>query len=80
MLLDADLSLFLGTSSVREKGFLRVFSTIRGIELVLRTQRSAISAFTRVFDALWLLRSGALQNRGRNGYRCLVPSRLCGAA
>jgi acyl-coenzyme A thioesterase PaaI-like protein len=31
MLLDADLSLFLGTSSVREKGFLRVFPTNRGI-------------------------------------------------
>jgi hypothetical protein len=41
MLLDADLSLLLGTSSAREKGFLRVFSTIRGIELVPRTQRSA---------------------------------------
>ncbi len=25
-----------------------------------------MSAFTRVFDALWLLRSGALQSRGRN--------------
>jgi hypothetical protein len=31
---------------------------------VPRTQRSAISAFTRVFDALWPLRSGALQSRG----------------
>jgi len=31
MLPDADLSLFLGTSGAREKGFLRVFSTIRGI-------------------------------------------------
>src|ERR1700712_1239329 len=30
MLLDADLSLFLRTSSAREKGFSRVFSTIRG--------------------------------------------------
>ena len=30
--------------------------------IVPRTQRSAISAFTRVFDALWLLRSGALQS------------------
>jgi hypothetical protein len=30
---------------------------------VPRTQRSAISAFTRVFDALWHLRSGALQSR-----------------
>jgi hypothetical protein len=36
---------------------------------VPRTQRSAISAFTRVFDALWLLRSGALQSRGRYGLR-----------
>jgi hypothetical protein len=34
--------------------------------LVARTQRSATSAFTRVFDALWLLRSGALQSRGRH--------------
>src|SRR4051812_8387689 len=36
-----------------------------GHGIVPRTQRSAISAFTRVFDALWLLRSGALQSRGR---------------
>jgi hypothetical protein len=39
---------------------------------VPRTQRSAISAFTRVFDALWLLRSGALQSRGRNKHNSLV--------
>ena len=45
-----------------------------------RTQRSAISAFSRVFDALWLLRSGALQSRGRNERRCLVRSRFCEAA
>jgi hypothetical protein len=31
MLLDADLSLLLGTSSAWEKGFSRVFSTIGGI-------------------------------------------------
>src|ERR1700754_3875276 len=31
--------------------------------IVPRTQRSATSAFTRVFDALWPLRSGALQSR-----------------
>src|SRR6195952_804799 len=31
MMLKRDLSLLLGTSSAREKGFLRVFSTIRGI-------------------------------------------------
>jgi hypothetical protein len=37
-----------------------------------RTQRSAISAFTRVFDALWHLRSGALQSRGGNGHKSLV--------
>src|SRR5712672_1525976 len=37
---------------------------------VPRTQRSAISAFTPVFDALWPLRSGALQSRGRNERRC----------
>jgi hypothetical protein len=41
MMLGADLSLFLGTSSRGEKGFLCVFSTIGGIELVPRTQRSA---------------------------------------
>jgi hypothetical protein len=29
--------------------------------IVPRTQRSAISAFTRVFDALWHLRGGALR-------------------
>jgi hypothetical protein len=57
MLFGYDLSLLLGTSSRGEKGFLRVFSTIRRIELAPRTQRRAphfaISAFTRVFDALW---------------------------
>jgi hypothetical protein len=36
----------------------------RSFSLVPRTQRSALSAFTRVFDALWHLRSGALQSRG----------------
>jgi hypothetical protein len=30
MMLGADLSLFLGTSSATEKGFLRVFATIGG--------------------------------------------------
>jgi hypothetical protein len=33
------------------------------------TQRNAISAFTRVFEALWHWRSGALQSRSRNGHR-----------
>ena len=37
---------------------------------VPRTRRSATSAFTRVFDALWHLRSGALQSRGRTERRC----------
>src|ERR1700730_13759293 len=40
--------------------------------LVPRTQRSAISAFTRVFDALWHLRSGALQSRGRTRHRSVM--------
>src|SRR3954470_5267709 len=47
---------------------------------VPRTQRSAISAFTRVFDALRHLRSGALQSRGRIKRRCVVRSRFCEAA
>jgi hypothetical protein len=34
---------------------------------VPRMLRSATSAFTRVFDALWPLRRGALLIRGRNG-------------
>jgi hypothetical protein len=50
------------------------------IGLVPWTQRSALSAFTRVFDALWHLRSGALQSRGRSERRCLVRSRFCEAA
>src|ERR1700754_5336662 len=43
MLLDADLSLLLGTSSAREKGFLRVFSTIGGIA-ARRTRQSIAQA------------------------------------
>src|SRR3979490_2548580 len=39
MLLEADLSLFLRTSSRAEKGFLRVFSTIRGIAVPPPPQR-----------------------------------------
>jgi hypothetical protein len=44
--------------------------------IVPRTQCSAISAFTRVFDALWPLRSGALQSRGpgNGGVRTGVPA------
>jgi hypothetical protein len=50
---------------------------------VPRTQRSAISAFTRVFDALWHLRSGALQSRGPGFYTRAMRqpgSRFCEAA
>jgi hypothetical protein len=36
MLLKRDLSLLLGTSSAREKGFLRVFSTIGAIAAMPR--------------------------------------------
>src|ERR1700710_2888055 len=38
MLLKRDLSLFLGTSSGWEKGFFRVFSTIRGFAAAVRPQ------------------------------------------
>jgi hypothetical protein len=45
---------------------------------VPRTQRSAISAFTRVFDALWPLRSGALQSRAVTNTNLVMPGRVPG--
>ena len=40
------------------------FKPVRGSIYLPRTQRGATSAFTRVFDAPWPLRSGALQSGG----------------
>ena len=48
--------------------------------LVLRTQRSAVSAFTRVFDALWLFAKRCAAEPGPYRGWCSLRSRLCGAA